>query len=68
MVAVGSWQPGPRTQNCTLLIDWSRVGFIASSMEVPGVAGFQLATTIAVGAPIPIPPAKGMLLVLEAGV
>ena len=69
MVAVGSWQPSPETQNCTLLIDWPRIGLNASSrsMKAPAIAGFQVATTIVAGAKIPIPPAKGMLLMIEAG-
>lgn len=67
MVAVGSWQPGPETQNCTLIVEWSLVGFNSSSMDAPAVGGFQTAATIATGAAIPIAPAKGVLLVLEAG-
>jgi len=36
-------------------------------MDAPAVGGFQTAATIATGAAIPIAPAKGVLLVLEAG-
>lgn len=65
MVAIGSWQPEPTTQNCTLVANWSRIGFHASLMKAPEVAGFQAAATIVAGGRIPIPSAKGILLVLR---
>ena len=48
MVAIGSWQPGPTTQNCTLVANGSRIGFKASLMEGTSVGPSWLLCTVLV--------------------
>ena len=66
MVALGSWQPELATQNCSLQIEWSQLGFHTTSMQAPHIGGFQDAHTLAVDSPIQIPHKKGALVLLHS--
>eukprot|EP01048_Picozoa_sp_COSAG05_P005866 COSAG05_NODE_360_length_10798_cov_219.943359_8_plen_166_part_00 len=65
LVALGSWQSAKATQNCSLQMQWDRLGFHATSMQVPGIDGFQAANKIAVGSSIQIPYQQGAIVLLH---
>ena len=66
LVALGSWQPANATQNCSLQLQWDRLGFHATTMQVPGIDGFQAPKQIAVGSSIQIPYQQGAIVVLTS--
>eukprot|EP01047_Picozoa_sp_COSAG01_P015404 COSAG01_NODE_771_length_13718_cov_54.441442_9_plen_141_part_00 len=66
MVALGSWQPEATTQNCTLQLQWSQLGFHTRTIQAPRIDGFQAARTTDIGAPIHIPYKQGALVLLHA--
>ena len=65
MVAVASWAKD--TADVVLHVDWRALGLDPSRVTVtaPAIEAFQEADSLAVGAPIRIPPARGRLLVLR---
>lgn len=65
MVALASWAKDPL--QVPLSIDWGSLGLDPAKARVtaPAIPGFQEAAAFAPGAPIPVPPGKGWLLVLE---
>jgi hypothetical protein len=65
MVAVASWAAD--TAEVALRVDWRALGLDPRRVTItaPAIESFQSADTIAVGAPIRIPPGRGLLLVLR---
>jgi hypothetical protein len=65
LVAVASWAGEPAAVQ--LAVDWKALGLNAADCAVtaPEVAGFQTAAKFAVGDAVPIPPGKGLLLVIS---
>jgi hypothetical protein len=65
LVAVASWAPD--TADVVLHVDWHALGLDSSrvTVTVPAIEAFQGADSLAVGAPVRIPPGRGRLLVLR---
>ncbi|MEP7326651.1 MAG: glycoside hydrolase domain-containing protein, partial [Gemmatimonadota bacterium] len=65
MVALASWAPD--TAQVSITIDWNQLGLdpARARFRAPAIAGFQEAREFAPGAPIPVLPGKGWLLVVE---
>ncbi len=65
LVAVASW--ADETVDCTLDIDWDAIGLEPenSRLRAPAIEGFQQDGLFQPGEPLPVEPARGMLLVLE---
>jgi len=65
LVAIASWSKDPA--NIMLDVDWRQLGIDAKRVRItaPAIPNFQEPHTFAVGAPIPVAPGKGWLLVVE---
>ncbi len=65
MVAVASW--AKERIDVRLAIDWKALGIdpAKARMTAPAIAGFQEGRSFQAGAPIPIEPGKGWLILLE---
>jgi hypothetical protein len=65
LVAIASWSKDPA--NIMLDVNWRQLGIDAKRVRItaPAIPNFQEPHTFAVGAPIPVAPGKGWLLVVE---
>jgi hypothetical protein len=65
IVAVASWAKDP--VDVALAIDWKALGLdpARARFAAPAIEAFQAAASFAPGAPIPVAPGKGWLLVIE---
>ncbi|HET8650415.1 MAG TPA: glycoside hydrolase domain-containing protein [Gemmatimonadales bacterium] len=65
LIAVASWAPD--TVSVRLDIDWRALGIDRDRAHIraPAIPDFQPAATFRPGEPIPVPPGKGWLLIIE---
>jgi hypothetical protein len=65
LIAVASWAPD--TVSVRLDIDWRSLGIDRDHAHIraPAIPGFQPAAAFRPGEPIPVPPGKGWLLIIE---